>query len=594
MKRLLLAIILLVNIALALPLQAQDTTPTAAPSGSYVLATDIFVRGGPGEQYLAVGSLIAGASVHALSRSADGLWVLIPYTRGYGWIRRDLAFWVEDIDALPILTEPNLTPSPAASAEFVTPLIPTSTPTGNYVNVSGVGVYVRGGPGRGYLRLGALAAGQRVQPVGQNADGSWIMIRYAVGGFQFAWLQRNLVHWVDDLSTLPILSEDDLTPTATFTNTATATPSATPTATFTPTDTLTPTATFTATATFTPTSTATETATFTSTPTFTAAPTETPTATATETTTATATFTATPTETFTPTATETETLPPTATETPTVTPLPSETPTLTQTVTEIPTAVPTATATYTALVIASVTPSETETPTVTSTATNTDIPTETTVAVINAAATSTPAVDITSTTDAGITPTATDTLSPFVIASNLPTNPTVTETSAAVAVQPTSIPTPASETVASSGAPTIPIEAIVGGGALLLLLGYVALYWRGLAASDRYAKGFVIARCPTCGVGELSVEKRPGRLLGIPRTRHIVRCSNCRSVLRETGSRRWRYAVDRIENAPLYDRLNGREVTEADLLTLAKTAGPLPPVPRPPVTPPQFLDDEPK
>jgi uncharacterized protein YgiM (DUF1202 family) len=565
LKRLLSVITLLICLVFALPLQAQEITPTVTPPGSYVLATDIFVRGGPGEEYVAVGALIAGASLQPISRSADGLWVLITYRRGYGWIYRNLAYWSVDVDALPIIDIANLTPSPVASVEaFSTAFIPTETPAGNYISVSGIGIYVRAGPGRGYLRLGALASGQRVQPVGQNEDGSWIMIRYVVNNFQFAWIQRNLVHWVDDLSTLPILSEDNLTPTATFTNTAT------------PTSSFTPTATLTATATETATTTPTATETYTSTST----------ATLTETATVTATFTST--ATFTATSTLTETAIPTATNTQTATSTPSSTsmatPTETPTITSIPTETAVASATYT---IAAVVLAPTDLPTIAIIETSTDAPTatETWTATVSAS-------DVEN-------PTATDTLSPFVIASNMPSTPTPTETSLAVVVQATSIPTnPPTENITEPPPATntfpIPVEALVGGTALLLVLGYVGLYWRGLAVADRYAKGFVIPQCPVCGAGELSVETRPGRLLGIPRTRHIVRCSNCRSVLRETGNQRWRYAVDRIENPQLYDRLNGREISEAELITLAQKSERIPPVPRPPVTPPKFLDDEPK
>jgi uncharacterized protein YraI len=567
LKHLLFVITLLTCLTLALPTQAQEVTPTVTPPGSYVLATDIFVRGGPGEEYVAVGALIAGASLRPVSRSVDGLWVMVAYRRGYGWIRRDLAYWAVDVDALPIIDAANLTPSPIASVEFATQIIPTETPVGNYVNVSGIGIYVRAGPGRGYLRLGAIATGQRVQPVGQNADGSWIMIRYAVNEFQFAWIQRNLVSWVDDLSTLPVLSEDNLTPTVTFTNTATVTSSFTPTVTFTPT----------------PSSTATTTATATETYTLTLTPTFTETSTATSTFTPTATFT--PTTTLTPTPTLTETVVPTSTETQTATTTPSipttdptltSTPTITETSTETPTASPTHIEVV-ALVPTDLPPiAISETPPEAATIT----PTPTWTATIETIVFASPA-------------TATDTLSPFVIASNMPTNPT--ETSVAVGAQPTLLPTLSPIVNVNEPPPatgTFPIEAFVGGSALLLVLGYVGLYWRGLAAADRYAKGFVVPHCPICGAGELLVETRPGRLLGIPRTRHIVRCSNCRSVLRETDNRRWRYAVDRIENPQLYDRLNGREISEEELTTLSQKSSKIPPVPRPPVTPPKFMDDE--
>ena len=41
---------------------AQDSTPTvtATPLGSYVVASDIYVRGGPAETYIPVGRLVAG------------------------------------------------------------------------------------------------------------------------------------------------------------------------------------------------------------------------------------------------------------------------------------------------------------------------------------------------------------------------------------------------------------------------------------------------------------------------------------------------------------------------------------------------------
>jgi uncharacterized protein YraI len=588
---------------------AQDTVPTLTPPVSYLIAADVVVRGGPGEQYLPVGGLGAGALLRPVNRSADGQWVLIIYNAGFGWIRRDFGAWIENIDALPVLEEPNLTPTTGITAAPTIQYLPTSTPTGNWINVSGVGVYVRAGPGRGYLRLGALARGQRVQPVGRNADGSWIMIRYAVGEFQFAWIQRNLVSWVDDLTILPVLSEDDLTPTATFTNTFTPTPSYTPTitpsATFTLTPTATPSATPTATATETPTATATFTPTITETPTATAsvtpAPTDTPMPTLTATSTPTETPTESPTNSPTATATETPTASATFTETATVKPTDTAIPTATATQTYTPTITYTPSDTPTGTLPPTNTPSITPTPTDTLTATLTETPTATltftaTATVTAESITASPAAQANSGDNTPLVPTITETLSPFVIASNLPTNPTSTNTPVSLGAQPTAQPTPLIEVSPSNSAPSnpFPIEAVVGSGVLVVVLGYVALYMRGLAASDRYAKGFVITQCPVCSIGELSTEYRANRFIGIPRPRHIVRCSNCRSVLRETGRQRWRYAIDRIENPKLYNRLNGKEVMEDELRMLLKNAAPTPPVPRPPVTPPKFTDDEPK
>jgi hypothetical protein len=140
----------------------------------------------------------------------------------------------------------------------------------------------------------------------------------------------------------------------------------------------------------------------------------------------------------------------------------------------------------------------------------------------------------------------------------------------------------------------LPIEAVVGGAALVIVLGYIGLYWRGLAGAERYGKGFVVETCPVCGRGELVIEARNERTFGIPRVRRIVHCTVCRSTLRETGVRRWRYAVDPIENPALYERYNGREIDDDTLKLLANqpVSPSEPPTPRPPATPPAFVDDE--
>jgi hypothetical protein len=126
----------------------------------------------------------------------------------------------------------------------------------------------------------------------------------------------------------------------------------------------------------------------------------------------------------------------------------------------------------------------------------------------------------------------------------------------------------------------------------VLVVGYVALYWRGLTAADRYTKGFVIERCPVCKRGHLTVETRTVRVLGIPRPQAIVRCDVCRSVLREVNSRRWRYAVDRAASPVLYSQLNGRVVSEETLKALEDVSPQQTPPVRPPAKPPTFVDDE--
>jgi hypothetical protein len=148
-------------------------------------------------------------------------------------------------------------------------------------------------------------------------------------------------------------------------------------------------------------------------------------------------------------------------------------------------------------------------------------------------------------------------------------------------------------TSGDGGQLTIQTEAVVGVVGLLAVFGYVGLYMRGLAAADRYRDGFAVDVCPICRRGHLEIENRQDRMLGVPRPRRIVRCNTCRSVLREIGHRRWRYAVDPIESQALFFQYNGREIDDETLAELLRN----PPVntsPRPksPSEPPRFVDHD--
>ena len=171
---------------------------------------------------------------------------------------------------------------------------------------------------------------------------------------------------------------------------------------------------------------------------------------------------------------------------------------------------------------------------------------------------------------------------------------TPSETVAAPAqVVSTTAPLTPETNVPSGGG--IPAEAVVGGIILLIVVAYIALYLNGTAAVERYKHGFVIDRCPACDRGELTVENRINRLLGIPRPRRIVRCNECRSVLREVAPHRWRYAVDPMENSALYRHYNGREIDDATLVEIAQRpqmSDDIPPETHPPMNPPTFTDDD--
>lgn len=168
-----------------------------------------------------------------------------------------------------------------------------------------------------------------------------------------------------------------------------------------------------------------------------------------------------------------------------------------------------------------------------------------------------------------------------------------TQTPVVAIVEPTQAPTLISQVAEDSGGGGLPLEALVGGAAILVILGYVWFYFQGLLTVERYAQGFIIERCPVCQRGHLHVETRTERVLGIPQARHTVRCDECRSVLRGTGDRQWRYAVDPLENAAMYQRYNGTAVTDDTLKALDQE--PLlsgNPQPRTPTSPPKFVDED--
>lgn len=527
----------------------DDATPT--PAVNYVLIDDVFLRGGPGEEFLVVGSLFEGDVLFPVNRSADSNWILVRRGRGFGWVRRDLVSWVTNIDALPVL-QANVTPTSPPDMPTPPSFLPTATPSESYVFITAGSAFIRAGPGQGYLRLGQLLNGDLVEPVGRNVNASWVMIRFEDG---FGWIQRNLVVWAVDLQSLPVVFENALTPTTTFTPSSTPSITATETSTETPTDT----------------PTATDTATFTSTPTATNTATATDTATATETPTSTATATATdvPTETLTDTPTATDTDVPTDTATavlPTDTVAPSET-------VVPPSDTPTATDTA----------SPTGTATVTRTAT--EIPTEEAAVVVT---------DTIVPSETPVPPS--DTPQPPTNTPEAPSETPTAEETEIIAQAATDIPqpTPVDIVAPDAGGGGLPVEAIVGGLGLLLVIGYVLVYLRGVAAVNRYNEGFILETCPVCQRGVLTLDNKQDRRLGVPIARRTARCNECRSVLREVGVQKWRYAVDPIENPRMYERYNNREISDTDLSQLH--TNPLtPPVyyePRPPLRRPRFVDDE--
>ena len=73
--------------------------------------------------------------------------------------------------------------------------------------------------------------------------------------------------------------------------------------------------------------------------------------------------------------------------------------------------------------------------------------------------------------------------------------------------------------------------------------------------------------------------------MGIPQMRRLVRCDNCRSVLREVRSGVWRYTIDPFVNEKLAEEHNSQLFSDADLLVFAEQAGQYEPYDYPVVPP---------
>ncbi len=571
--------------------------PSVTPNVNWVhVPLGVNVRAGPGLGYNVVGALPVGAWVQPLARNYDGDWILISYLYTQGWVRIDGVSWRLNTAALPVIAV--LSPSPIPPPLYYnTPGGPTYTPNANWVDVGVDGAFVRSGPGQGYSVIGTVFTGDVVDPVAHDADVDWVLIRFGDG---YGWIRYDLVAWVTVIESLPVVDEPQLTPSFTpvpVVPTATRTPR--PTITPTPTVTLSLTATTTASATLTPSATPTDTATSTATATLTATPSPTDTLPPTATPSLTATPTVAPSDTPAPTETPSLTPSPTpsATETasPTVAPTSTPTPTITASFTATSTEPPPATAPPTetvAAAVALVVPTETLPPTDPPTETPTETPTEIPTTTPTEPATEAPSATPTRTPTPHPTATATAPVRSATATMTAEPSPTVTATPSPL---PSATPTVLAVAAAgddAGGAPAAPLMVatpddgdsglpvpylLLGGAVALLVLVYAGVYVAQAANLARYQEGFLLTVCPICARGTLYLEDRRYRVLGIPRVRRVVRCDECRSVLRQVGRGRWRYAVDELENPDAYRALNNRVVTERDLWAIAPEHGGAPP-----------------
>ncbi|MFQ5613537.1 MAG: FHA domain-containing protein [Anaerolineae bacterium] len=162
------------------------------------------------------------------------------------------AYNVNDVSSAP--TTVNIIALGTASGPTSTPLpsdTPTASPAGTPQGQVTTDLNVRLGPGTGYSVVGLLEAGETVDIVGKNAEGTWWQIVFPDGPGGRAWIAARfapadnpaLVPIIETPTPVPTGTPTPLEPTPTATAEPTATASQTPTATSTATATSTPTGT---------------------------------------------------------------------------------------------------------------------------------------------------------------------------------------------------------------------------------------------------------------------------------------------------------------------------------------------------------------
>lgn len=111
----------------------------------------------------------------------------------------------------------------------------------------------------------------------------------------------------------------------------------------------------------------------------------------------------------------------------------------------------------------------------------------------------------------------------------------------------------------------------MGGAVGLAGVVYGGAWIQGERARRRYARGFIITRCPACGEESLRVKVQVKRVMGIADPRYAVRCTECRSILRETPAHRWKYRINPRANPALHARYDGKTVDNRTLRSLERS-----------------------
>ena len=172
----------------------EDVAETATVL-TVAVTTDANVRAGPGIDHAAHFWLATDTEVVVTGRNADGTWLQIEHEDRPGWIFGALTdIGAEALAALPDTTPDDMTaaepaPEPVAeSAPTVEPLPVPTTATRPTVAVTGTVVNLRTGPGTEHSTDGQVRAGDQLQVLGRNADGTWLQVMHPVATGELVWI----------------------------------------------------------------------------------------------------------------------------------------------------------------------------------------------------------------------------------------------------------------------------------------------------------------------------------------------------------------------------------------------------------------------
>jgi uncharacterized protein YgiM (DUF1202 family) len=193
----------------------QATTPPLAPpattdfSGAVITgASNVNFRAGPSTAYPVIRTIPQGTQFTVLGQDATGTWLAVRLGDGTeGWVAR---FLTNFISVAPVATAPVVT---------TPPLAPPAT-TGSVAGAFNVNI--RSGPSTAYAVLRTVSLGTELTVLGQDASGSWLLVRLSDGSqgwiacFLTAFTGTAPVVAAPPLAAVPIVSAPPLAPPATI------------------------------------------------------------------------------------------------------------------------------------------------------------------------------------------------------------------------------------------------------------------------------------------------------------------------------------------------------------------------------------------